>query len=77
MLSLNLLRRFLPAAAFLGGFVWDALTIGQRVRAVDLWTLGAYLAGACVLALWLALRASKKRPAPSVNTTAGFASCSM
>ena len=67
MLSLNLLRRFLPAAAFLGGFVWDALTIGQRVRAVDLWTLGAYLAGACVLALWLALRASKKRPAPALD----------
>ena len=67
MLSLNFMRRFLPVAAFLGGFAWDALTIGQRVRAVDLWTLGAFLAGACMLALWLAHRASKKRPAPSVN----------
>jgi hypothetical protein len=67
MLSLNYLRRFFPAAAFLGGFAWDTLTIGQRVRAVDLWTLGAFLIGACVLSLWLAHRASKKRSAPSVN----------
>ena len=59
MTSLKFLRRFFPVVAFLGGFAWDALTIGQRVRAVDLWTLGAYLAAACGLAFWLALRAAR------------------
>jgi hypothetical protein len=67
MLSLKQLRRFFPAVAFLGGFAWDTLTIGQRVRALDLWTLGAFLFGACLLALWLAHRASKKRSVPSVD----------
>ena len=33
MSTLKFLRRLFPVAAFLGGFVWDALTIGQRVRA--------------------------------------------
>ena len=56
------LRRFFPVAAFLGGFAWDALTIGQRVRAFDLWTLGAFLGGACVLAFWLAWRAARNQP---------------
>jgi hypothetical protein len=28
------LRRFYPLVAFLGGFVWDALTIGQQARAI-------------------------------------------
>lgn len=64
MSSLKFLRRFFPAVAFLGGFAWDALTIGRRVRAVDLWMLGAFLAGACVLSFWLAWRASKKLSAP-------------
>ena len=30
MSTLKFLRRLFPVAAFLGGFVWDALTIGQR-----------------------------------------------
>ena len=59
MSSSKVLRRFFPAASFLGGFAWDALTIGRRVRAFDLLFLGAYLTGACVLAFALAWRASR------------------
>lgn len=51
-----LLRRLYPVAAFLGGFAWDALTIGQRIRVMDFWRLGAFLLGAALLTLWLARR---------------------
>lgn len=33
---------FFPAIFFFGGFIWDALTIGRTVQALDLWTLAAY-----------------------------------
>jgi hypothetical protein len=62
------LRRSYPVAAFLGGFVWDALSIGQRVRVIDLWRLGAFLLGAGLLILWLASRDVRKRVAPGVDT---------
>ncbi len=64
---MKLLRRFYPVAAFLGGFVWDAMTIGRRVRAVDLWQLGAFLLGSALLVIWLAYRESGKRVAPSAE----------
>lgn len=64
MLSLKVLRRFYPVTAFLGGFVWDALTLGQRVRAADLGRLGGFLLGAALLVLWLAYRESRKLDAP-------------
>lgn len=51
-----LLRRLFPFVAFLGGFLWDALTIGRRVAAMDLWILGSYLLAAALLALLLARR---------------------
>ncbi|MBP6707652.1 MAG: DUF2914 domain-containing protein, partial [Candidatus Accumulibacter sp.] len=57
-------QRFYPPAAFLAGFVWDALTIGQRVRTVDFWRLGAFLLGAAVLALWLARREARELSPP-------------
>ena len=65
--TLKVLRRFYPVAAFLCGFVWDALTIGQRVRVVDLWRLGAFLFGAGLLILWLASRESRKALAPAAG----------
>ena len=65
--TLKVLRRFYPVAAFLCGFVWDALTIGQRVRVVDLWRLGAFLLGAGLLILWLASRESRKSLAPAAG----------
>ena len=61
-------QRFYPPAAFLAGFVWDALTIGQRVKTVDFWRLGAFLLGAAVLALWLARREARElSPPPAAN----------
>ncbi len=62
---MKVLRRFYPVAAFLGGFTWDALTIGQRVRVVDLWRLGAFLLGAGVLIIWLSYREARNLEAPS------------
>ncbi len=61
-----LLRRFYPLAAFLTGFAWDALTIGQRVRVFDLWRFGLFLLGAGVLVLVLARREALQRVAPVV-----------
>lgn len=62
------LRRLYPLFAFLCGFVWDALTIGQQVRVVDFWRLGGFLSGAAVLALWLAWRAALQRVAPPAGS---------
>ena len=45
------LRRAGPAIAFFGGFLWDALTLGRSIAAMDLWLLAAYLAGAAGI-LW-------------------------
>jgi len=60
-----LLRRFYPLAAFLAGFAWDALTIGQRVRGLDLWRLGLFLFAAGLLVVALARREALQRAAPS------------
>jgi len=59
------LRRFYPVVAFLGGFAWDAVTIGQRIRVVDFWRLGAFLLGAALLTLWLARREALGTVAPA------------
>lgn len=64
-LPLFLLRRLYPLAAFLGGFAWDALTIGQRVRVVDLWRLGFFLLGAGLLVVALARREALQKVAPA------------
>ncbi|HRH81098.1 MAG TPA: DUF2914 domain-containing protein [Thiobacillaceae bacterium] len=55
-LSPHDLRRALPALAFFAGFLWDALTLGRAVSAVDLWILTAYLAGAAGVLWWLGRR---------------------
>lgn len=45
-------RRYLPAAAFLSGFIWDALTLGRSIATYDLIILfGYYLAAAGILIL--------------------------
>jgi hypothetical protein len=44
-------RRALPAVAFFGGFLWDAITIGRKVGSADLWMLAGYLAVAAGI-LW-------------------------
>jgi hypothetical protein len=50
------LRAYLPALAFFGGFLWDALTIGRTVAPTDLWILSGYLAGAAAILWWLGHR---------------------
>lgn len=47
------LRRFFPAIAFIGGFLWDSITLGKVVTSTDLWVLGFYYLGAYVCALLL------------------------
>ena len=39
----------MPAVFFIGGFTWDALTLGQKIKSVDLFILLAYLAGAAAI----------------------------
>ncbi len=55
-LNVRRLRQTLPAIAFFGGFLWDALTIGRSVGALDLWLLTGYLAVAAALIRWLGWR---------------------
>ncbi len=50
-LSFQDMRRTLPAVAFFAGFVWDALTLGRAVNALDLWLLSLYLSAAAGV-LW-------------------------
>ena len=46
------LRKVLPAAAFLGGFLWDAVTLGRSIGTIDLVILlGYYIAAAVILVL--------------------------
>lgn len=47
---------FLPALAFLGGFLWDAFTLGRYVRTSDLLILAGYLLVAAGITLWLGRR---------------------
>ncbi len=42
-------RRYAPVAAFIGGFVWDALTLGRTIKPSDLFILLGYLAGAAAI----------------------------
>ena len=42
-------RRYAPVAAFIGGFVWDALTLGRTIKPSDLFILLGYLLGAVVI----------------------------
>ncbi len=66
--SLHGLRRVLPAIAFLGGFIWDAVTLGRSVTPMDLWLLSAYLAGAAGILWYLGHR--QATPATSEVETA-------
>ncbi|HUO85449.1 MAG TPA: DUF2914 domain-containing protein [Thermoanaerobaculia bacterium] len=46
------LRRLLPASAFFGGFLWDAVTLGRVITRFDLiLLLGYYLAAGVILVL--------------------------
>jgi hypothetical protein len=51
--SLPRVSKYAPAIFFIGGFVWDALTLGRKIKPVDLFILAAYLAGAAVILVLL------------------------
>jgi hypothetical protein len=42
-------RRYFPAVAFIGGFAWDAITLGNQIKPSDLFILFGYLAGAAAI----------------------------
>lgn len=46
-------RPWTPAAFFIGGFLWDALTLGRTIKPIDLFILFGYLAGATAILLAL------------------------
>jgi hypothetical protein len=52
------LKDFFPTFAFFAGFIWDALTIGKRVNASDLWMLSAYLVATIPIIWWMVKKAS-------------------
>lgn len=58
------LKHGFPVLAFFGGFLWDALTLGRRVKASDFWQLGAMLFGAALIIVWLARRHHFSVPEP-------------
>lgn len=62
-------KRLYPVAAFFGGFLWDALTIGQRVKVLDFWRLGSFLLGAALLLYWLAWRRNRFLHPPEPDGT--------
>lgn len=47
------IEKFFPAIAFLGGFAWDSITLGQMVYGSDILILLAYYTGALILVLLL------------------------
>lgn len=61
------LKRFFPMLAFFGGFLWDSLTLGQRVKPSDFWQLSGMLVGAAMIIVWLARRDYLAVPEPRVE----------
>lgn len=47
------IEKFFPAIAFLGGFAWDSITLGQMVYGSDILILLAYYTGALILVILL------------------------
>jgi len=43
------IRRYAPAVFFIGGFLWDALTLGVTIKPTDLFILLGYLIGAAAI----------------------------
>lgn len=48
-LPLERIRRYAPAVFFIGGFAWDALTLGVSIKPTDLFILLGYLIGAALI----------------------------
>lgn len=87
--SVQKIEKFFPAIAFLGGFTWDSITLGQMVYGTDILILLAYYTGALILVLLLsaqlehpegwtkerlqALAKNQQRPAPKPAAPAAAA----
>jgi len=69
--SFSRIRPWLPAAFFIGGFVWDAVTLGRSIKPIDLWILLGYLIGAAVILVALA-REVKFRYSQYLNAVLQF-----
>lgn len=54
-------RQYFPAIAFFAGFIWDALTIGRGVAALDLLILSGYLIGTIPIIWWLAKKTNAQQ----------------
>lgn len=68
-LSLQQARRLAPGLFFVGGFAWDALTLGSKVEAKDFALLGLYLTLAAGLIYWMARDRHQPEPwHPSPHT---------
>ena len=52
------LRKYAPALFFIGGFAWDAVTLGHSIKPIDLFLLAGYLGGAAVILVILGRRSS-------------------
>lgn len=42
-------RPWVPAVFFIGGFVWDALTLGRTIKSIDLFIVLGYMTGAAAI----------------------------
>ena len=65
------LRRYAPALAFIGGFVWDAVTLGRVIKPTDLFILLGYLLGAAAILLAIGRRVTF-RGSQYLNTALQF-----
>lgn len=68
---LQRIRPWAPAAFFIGGFAWDALTLGRAIKPIDLWILLGYLTGATVILVAIG-REVQFRYAPYLNAVLQF-----
>ena len=55
-LAFDRIRRYAPAVFFVGGFIWDAVTLGRSIKPSDLFILLGYLTGAAVIRVASAAR---------------------
>lgn len=62
------ISRYFPAFAFFAGFIWDALTIGQGVRAGDLFMLFGYLLATVPVIGWLVKRTNLEAAKLQIDT---------
>jgi len=70
-MPLTRVRRYAPAVFFLGGFLWDAITLGRTIKPVDLFILLGYLIGAAAILIAIG-RGVKFRWSHSMNAVLQF-----